>query len=316
MKKIFLILLALLLIAAALYFSIPFIQSRFFAPPPVPKTTFRMIEGSASIYAIDAKGEKEEYKGVLNEGETMTVARSQEAAAPFDAMNIIQRAAHQIVPQAVNAFKIIIGKLSEDFPIGVYTRFFTEEEFDEYIGVKLRRSWLPNFTVTFDPEGFKATGTIVIGNSSIPFYGIGIVGTDPQKYGSMYLRFSVVRIDKFKIPRFMLDAIENESNKMMGRGGYYAIEILNMSYRDKGIDITFRRTEPPRNIGRMSSSQPRFVKEEEAKAIEIPDILTGVTDMVENPAAQQTEPEPTASSAEPTQPAEQESSEIDESTTY
>lgn len=274
MKKIFLLLLVLLVLFVGYWFSRDYIADILGL---VPKTEIKMYEGSASIYYVDEKGEKE-YVGLLKPGESITV-RSQNRG-PLAMMNVMQL----VVPKAVTIFKLTVGKIAEDRPIGVYSRFFTQEEFDQYIAAKLRRPWLPDLKVVIGPNGFTGTGTLILRDKKIPVSGSGIMGVDQKKHGTLFVKFNEIRIGDFRFPRFVLDSLENASNNLMGKGTQ-VIEILDMRYRYGGIDITFRKTEPPQGLG-MGGLVPSSVKAELAKTISIPDSGESIPeDIVGNVAA-------------------------------
>jgi len=249
MKKLLLV----LVIAAILFWAYQLGKDLFFGPA---KTIVKMYEGSASVYYVDEKGERE-FLGTFKEGEKITVRPKNRG--PFAVLNLAQ----YFVPQAVTIFKTTVGKLSEQQPAGTYARLFTETEFDEYISSKLRRSFLPDLNVVISPEGFTGTGTLIVGDKKIPLFGNGIVGIDKKKHGTMYVAFNKVRIGNFNVPKFILDMVANDCNKVIGKGTY-AIEILDMKYRDHAIDIPYRRVEP----GKMRvalSTESQFLQEEMEK---------------------------------------------------
>lgn len=229
MKKILLVLfsLAILFLAFQVGKHYYFLQG--------PKTFVTMHEGVASVYRLH-QGDKE-YLGTLEKGESMTIVGP--SGGPFSALNVMKF----FVPVAVTIFKTTVAKYSRNRPLGIYKYFFTEQAFDEEITRKMKNPWIPDAKVTIGPGGFKATATLMFGNTALPVRASGIVGVDKKKYGTMYVYFSSARIGKFDFPKWILDLVAKASTGLMGKGSF-EIEILDMQYLSGGIYITYRKVEP------------------------------------------------------------------------
>lgn len=203
-----------------------------------PKTTVKVHEGLVSVYLRGKAGEKEEYLGTLQKGETVEVY--QKKMDFFNTINV----ARLLIPKAVGLFKTVIGGFSAGKPIGRYERFFTDEDFERYITSKLKRRWWPDLKVAMHPEGYEATGTLTVGNLSISGYSTGLIGVDQTKSGKMYAAIYDVKVGNFRFPGFMRALLEKSVNAVINRGSYI-IEIRDMKYREGGIDITYYKVDAP-----------------------------------------------------------------------
>jgi hypothetical protein len=230
MKKIFLAFFVIMILFLA------FQIGKYYFFSQGPRTFVTMYEGAASVYRLD--GGEREYLGMLEKGESITI--SSRSGGPFAVLNVMRF----FVPQAVAIFKTTVGKFSTNKPLGVFKYLFTEEAFEQNITRKLKKSWIPDAKVTINPDGFKATATLILpNNKAIPVYASGIVGVDKKKHGTMYVRFYEARIGKFRFPKLLLDWVAKASDVFMGKGSF-EIEILDMEYRPGGIFITYRKVEP------------------------------------------------------------------------
>jgi hypothetical protein len=223
MKKFFIVILC----AVVALVGFQFVKEVLLSPPT---TTIRMLEGVTSVYYVYGPGDME-YIGSYRAGETVEVLpRNRGAFAMFNMMQYM-------VPKAVALFKTNIAKFSSK-PSGLIVYPFTEYEFDQQCISKMRTSWMPDLRVALHKDGYTATGTLNLFGLKVPFSSTGIVGIDPTQHATMYVKFDDITIAGFHLPRYMLDRLEDDSNKMMERG-LFQIEILDMQYRDGRIDITY-----------------------------------------------------------------------------
>jgi hypothetical protein len=240
-KRLFFVALVALGIAA-LWIWKPWSAARRGEPVTI-RTTIRVLEGSVHVYDLDDRGGRR-YRGIVKEGEVLVVRTRKDASgahvrrgAGAEALGLLK----PVVPLAASFFHEEMERYAARMRQPQVTRFFTQEEFAEFIGERLgRETPFSDVRVDIRKDGWTGRARVRFLGVATNATGSGYVGVDRERFYRLYLKLDEVRIGFFRVPQFLLRELEQAFGEAAGAEDH-AVEILEMNYEDGGIRITIRK---------------------------------------------------------------------------
>lgn len=152
----------------------------------------------------------------------------------------------KFIPAGVRLFKEQIAISAERLKESVFSRFYSEEEFQSYVLDKMRPSLgdsVKSLLGQINEEGFQIIGKIDFKVTQVNMTGAGRIEVDPLD-GQLILKMDHVKVGTALIPHWLLEKVE-KSFASSARDGNSSrsgpIEILEMKYQAGGIAIKCRK---------------------------------------------------------------------------
>ncbi len=153
----------------------------------------------------------------------------------------------QFIPEGVNAFKDQIAKLSERLKEPVFTRFYTEFEFQEYIVRHMEKRLggvAKGIQAKIDEQGFALYAIFDLKLLTAPVSGVGKLITEDES-GRLILKLDHVKVNGIYLPDWILRRVEKNFSLTANldyTNSASGIEILNMEYQPGGVQIKCRKS--------------------------------------------------------------------------
>ncbi len=222
MKKIIFVLLVLTVLGCVFWFL-------NYDSSPVPATLVSVHKGAVSVYSVDPKGEKE-FLGTVREGQSLRATSRREG--PFEMFNAMKK----IAPRAMATFMAMVDQTVAEKTPGVRRRVFTESDLQKYYNNLMRGLGCSDGVISVDSYGMMMTGKF----TGVPITVHWQLGTDKMNYGAPYLALNNVKVGGVVLPNFLVKKLSADATKVLGKG-FYNVELIDIAYRDKSIDVEFRK---------------------------------------------------------------------------
>ena len=153
---------------------------------------------------------------------------------------------NRYIPLGVRIFKNQLWARSQHLSDTVFTRFYSETEFQEHVVDKMRPALgrtAQNIQSQIDEQGFHLYSVLNLGALKVSVNGSGILTTEGRE-GQLILKMDHVKVGGMYLPEWLLRRTEKNFNYTANANissQTAPIDILDMEYRPGGVLIKCRK---------------------------------------------------------------------------
>ncbi len=150
----------------------------------------------------------------------------------------------KFVPLGVLTFKRELSLFAKRLKDDVFTRTYSESEFQFYVINKMQKKLgdnIKNLTMQITPEGFSGVGIIDFKIFSVPVSGLGKILANED--GGLILELDHVKVGMVYVPQWILRNVESSFSRSAGteNAGASYLDILNIQYESQRALIKCRK---------------------------------------------------------------------------
>lgn len=213
------------------------------------KRVSKTIVYSGQVYVVnyDSSGKAQKMQVIgMNQ---ITSEKKIEKATKEEKMGWMERfvydAMAQFVPEGVSMFKAQVALLSQNFRDPIFTRFYSEFEFQDHIVARLAKQLggsLKEVQSKVDEHGIFVHGIVSLKMLDFPVSVLGRL-TVSEESGQLILELDHVKVNNLPLPEWVLRRLEkgfNLTSEINAHSGTQGFEILEIKYQSGGILMTCR----------------------------------------------------------------------------